>query len=208
MQVDATSKVSESLNKNKIDKERITVESLSSTYTKEQLTKIFRYSVINDVQVLTHKDMEMIIGLPKDSPDLDYYYHLPRGVPATLAKYFKTTDFDCRCSGNCNITDMSKTLIKALHKVKELYRHPITVVRGFECTPKGEDEHSLAHSKGNALTLESSDNLFLYKTFDKYFSHYSLGIDDHFVYVNLNTLKDKFGNVASVGPRWDNRTEK
>jgi len=189
---------------------RMTVEYLSATYNKEELTRILRFSLVNDIHVLSPKDIELALSLTEDSPLLSYYYMLPKGVKAPLGKYYYTTDFDCPCMDSCNITEISKPLIKALHKTRLLFRQPITVVKGFICPThnQGSDKHSLAHTQGRALTLQSSDNVGLYKLLSEgEFSHYSVGIDDNFVFLNIETRKDTFGNITPDGIRWDNRSE-
>jgi len=199
--------VSKILDNKKIVKGRMTVESLYATYTTKQLTQLLRFNLVNDVQVNTKRDIERIIKLDPDSPELDYYYRLPRGVDASLGKYFRSTDFDCKCAGNCNLTELNKNLIQALHQVRLFYKHPITIVRGYECSTQGTTPQDLQHTKGCALTMESSNNDELYRLWHEKYQHYSLGRDDHFVYVNLNTRRDQYNNVAPTGYRWDNRSK-
>ena len=46
---------------------RMTVEYLTATYTRTELMRIFKYQMINKVQVLTKTDVSMVLGLdPKD----------------------------------------------------------------------------------------------------------------------------------------------
>ena len=187
---------------------RLSMEALMERYDSTQLKQIARYCFVNDLQVLTEKDLEHAISLPSDSPDLSYFYKLPRGVKAPLDRFYNTTDFDCNCSGLCNITELSKPLFKALHKIRVLYNHPINIVKGYSCNIQGDDNHSKQHRKGNALSIQSSDNDRLYKLIDKgEFSHYSLGRCDHYIYLNLTTVKDEHGNISPDGPRFDLRTK-
>lgn len=186
--------------------DRLTVEALMESYSKEELLQISRFCLVNDVQVLTIPDLDRAISLDKDSPELDYFYRLPKHIKAPLTKHYSTTDFDCPCTNHCNITEISKVIIRALHHIRTKFKEPITIVKGYECTTQGDDTHSIQHTKGCALTLQSSDNERLYALIDKgKYSHYSLGRCDNFIYLNLRTRKDQHGNVTPDGPRFDLR---
>lgn len=112
------------------------------------------------------------------------FYHLPKGLPAPLDEFYITTNLDCPCNGHCNITDFSIELFQALHKVRVEFRHPITIIRAYECSNHGDDQHSVAHTKGQALTLQSSDNQRLFKIFSKHFRNYCISVDELFVYIS------------------------
>ena len=191
----------------KISKECFTVEQLMESYSSQELKKILRFCLVNDIQVLSERDIALAVSLAEDDNLLDYFYHFPKGVKAPLNKFFWTTDFDCKCEGKCNITDLSKTLIKALYKIRLSYRSRINIVRGYECTPRGDDDQSRQHSKGCALCMQVGDLDRLYKIIDEgEYSHYTLGRDDNFIYLNLNTNRDNNNNIDPVGPRWDHRS--
>ena len=193
----------------KISKERYTIEHLMETYSQEQLSRISRFAMVNDIEVLTKDDMEKAINLSSDSSLLDSYYHLPKGLKAPINKFYWTTDFDCPCTGLCNITDINKTLIKALYNIRLMYRYPVKVVKGYVCSSwnLANDVHSILHTKGQALTLQTSDNDRLYKVIDEgKYSYYSLGIDDNFVYLNMELQRDDNNNIDPKGYRWDNRS--
>ena len=47
---------------------RMTVEHLMSTYSKQELMRLFRFQMINDIKVLNQADVEMVLGLDENDP--------------------------------------------------------------------------------------------------------------------------------------------
>ena len=92
----------------------------------------------------------------------------PRGLEAILYRYFKTTQFDCDCSGDCNITEMDFRLLKVLKLVARSYKYPINIVKGYTCRLRGDTDQDIAHLEGRGLIVQSSDNTLLLKTLKKH----------------------------------------
>lgn len=183
--------------------DRLTIEELMDSYSQDELKRVYRFCMVNEVDLLSEEEVSDILKLPLDSNRFDYYYHFPRGVRAPIdsKKLFYTTDFDCNCEGNCNITDLSKILFRALFKVRKEFRHKIHVVTGYQCVPKDDSLFQLQLSKGNALILQSSDNDRLYKLWDKLYTHYTIFKDKYYVYVSLTVQRDTNNNIDPYGPR-------
>jgi hypothetical protein len=53
-----------------IEKTRMSVEYLMETYSKDQLMRLFKYQMINKVPVLGVVDVDMILALDHDDPQL------------------------------------------------------------------------------------------------------------------------------------------
>ena len=53
-----------------VRKERLTVDHLMANYSKDQLMKLFKYQNINKTPVLAQVDIDMILNLDDDDPQL------------------------------------------------------------------------------------------------------------------------------------------
>jgi hypothetical protein len=51
---------------------RMTVEDLMETYTRDELLKVMRYQLINNVPVLAQQDISMILSLDPEDPSLQW----------------------------------------------------------------------------------------------------------------------------------------
>lgn len=94
----------------------------------------------------------------------DGCYHIPRGVNVQLSKNLWSSEIMCQGVGCCNESIISKRVVDAFQRVRDIYGGPITIGdsggSGYRCpihnAEVGGASRSL-HMTGNALDLHASD---------------------------------------------------
>lgn len=94
----------------------------------------------------------------------DGCYHIPRGVNVQLSKNLWSSEIMCQGVGCCNESIISKRVVDAFQRVRDIYGGPITIGdsggSGYRCpihnAEVGGASGSL-HMAGNALDLHASD---------------------------------------------------
>lgn len=94
----------------------------------------------------------------------DGCYHIPRGVNVQLSKNLWSSEIMCQGVGCCNESIISKRVVDAFQRVRDIYGWPITIGdsggSGYRCpihnAEVGGASGSL-HMTGNALDLHASD---------------------------------------------------
>ena len=94
----------------------------------------------------------------------DGCYHIPRGVNVQLSQNLWSSEIMCQGVGCCNESIISKRVVDAFQRVRDIYGGPITIGdsggSGYRCpihnAEVGGASGSL-HMAGNALDLHASD---------------------------------------------------
>lgn len=113
-------------------------------------------------------------------------YYLPKDLPVNILGTISSSVFDCSCHGNCNMTEISKQLVRSLFFVSMSFDQPIIVSKAYVCTSHSDSEQEIAHTQGKALQLSSSDNELLYQCWTDLYPEQIVTKDENFVYVRLH----------------------
>ena len=96
----------------------------------------------------------------------DGCYHIPRGVNVQLSKNLWSSEIMCQGVGCCNESIISKRVVDAFQRVRDIYGGPITIGdsggSGYRCpihnaSPTVKGASNSLHLTGNALDLHASD---------------------------------------------------
>lgn len=113
----------------------------------------------------------------------DGCYHIPRGVNVQLSKNLWSSEIMCQGVGCCNESIISKRVVDAFQRVRDIYGGPITIGdsggSGYRCpihnAEVGGASGSL-HMTGNALDLHASDTSRLLKAVEQVVTDGEIGI--------------------------------
>jgi uncharacterized protein YcbK (DUF882 family) len=130
----------------------------------------------------------------------DNYYVWNKGEVIWLNNWFKTKEFECKCTNKeCIQQKISVELVKRLTAIREYTKSPMRITSGFRCTKHQEDIRNSGvstvvakkstHELGNAADISVSSltvpNLVLVA--EKQFK--SIGIANNFIHVDLRDDK-------------------
>lgn len=96
----------------------------------------------------------------------DGCYHIPRGVNVQLSKNLWSSEIMCQGVGCCNESIISKRVVDAFQRVRDIYGGPITIGdsggSGYRCPihnadPTVKGAANSLHLTGNALDLHASN---------------------------------------------------
>lgn len=179
---------------------RMTIEDLLTKYTKPQLLQIFRWCRLHDVQVLTPQELDTIVALSPDDPALqEKMLKLPKGENTPVSANFKAKEFDCKCSGLCNLTEIHVDLIAKLQHVRDAFGEPIHITSAYRCPTHNTQVGGVSdstHTTGSAVDLTCSDLDRLAHTIETLYPECSIGRYDTFVHFD----------IRRKSARWDKRT--
>lgn len=113
----------------------------------------------------------------------DGCYHIPRGVNVQLSKNLRSSEIMCQGVRCCNESIISKRVVDAFQRVRDIYGGPITIGdsggSGYRCpihnAEVGGASGSL-HMTGNALDLHASDTSRLLKAVEQVVTDGEIGI--------------------------------
>ena len=64
----------------------------------------------------------------------DKYFYWKKGEVYPFNKYFKTSEFSCKCNNSsCVEQKASKELVECLTKLRELVNEPLIITSAFRC---------------------------------------------------------------------------
>lgn len=130
----------------------------------------------------------------------DNYYVWNKGEFLWINNWFKTKEFECKCTNKeCIEQKISVELVKRLTAIREYTKSPMRITSGFRCTKHQEDIRNSGvstvvakkstHELGNAADISVSSltvpNLVL--VVEKQFK--SIGIANNFIHVDLRDDK-------------------
>lgn len=130
------------------------------------------------------------------------YYIWTKGDNLWLNNWFKTKEFECKCTNKeCIEQKISVELIKKLTTIREYTKSPMRITSGFRCSKHQESIRNSGvstvvakkstHEKGDAadISVSSLTPLNLLPIVEKQFK--SIGIANNFLHVDLRDDKER-----------------
>lgn len=128
------------------------------------------------------------------------YYVWNKGEALWVNNWFKTTEFECKCSNKeCIEQKIAVELVNRLTDIREYTKSPMRITSGYRCTKHQEEIRNSGtstvvakkstHELGNAadISVSSLTTLNLLPIVEKKFK--SIGIANNFLHVDLRDDK-------------------